>query len=66
VDDDHRVLLPRLARLPVASTAPEVDDLLAVVIDTAGATQLTASIKVLGKGLVHLLKATTDVSLYRV
>ena len=31
VDDDHRVLLPRLARLLVANAAPEVDDLLAAV-----------------------------------
>ena len=35
VDDDHRVLLPRLARLLVADAAPEVDDLLAVVIGSS-------------------------------
>ena len=66
VDDDHRVLLPRFARLLVADAAPEVDDLLAVAIGTAGATQLTASGEVLGKRLAHRFKATTDVSLYRV
>ena len=65
VDDDHRVLLPRLARLLVANAAPEIDDLLAVVIGTAGATQLAASLEVLGKRLAHRLEAATDVSLYR-
>ncbi len=66
VDEHHGVPLPRLACPLVANTAPEVDDLLAVVIGTAGATQLTASSKVLGKRLAHRLKAATDVSLYRV
>ena len=66
VHDDHRVPLPRLARQLVADTAPEIDDLLAVLIDRAGATQLTASSKVLSERLAHRLEAATDVSLYRV
>jgi hypothetical protein len=66
VHDDHRVPLPRLARLLVADTAPEIDDLLAVSIDRAGATQLTASSKVFSERLAHRLEAATDVSLYRV
>ena len=66
VDDDHRVLLPRFARLLVADTAPDVNDLLAANIGTAGATQLPALSKVFGKRLAHHFEATTDVSLYRV
>ena len=65
VNDDHRVPFPRVARLLVSDAAPEVDDLLAVLIGTAGAAQLTASSKVLGKRRTHRFKATTDVSLYR-
>ncbi len=64
VDEHHRVPLPRLARLLVPGTAPEVDDLLAVVIDTAGATNFTPSGKVLSERLAHCLEAATDVSLY--
>ena len=59
VDDHHRVLLPRLARLLVSDTAPEVDDLLAAVIGAAGAAQLAASSEVLGKRLAHGLEATS-------
>ena len=62
VDDHHGVLLPRLAGLLVANAAPEVDDLLAAVIDTAGAAQLSAPGEVLGERLAHRLEATTDVS----
>ena len=65
VDDDHGVLLPRLARLLVADAAPEVDDLLAAVIGAAGAAQLAPPSEVLGKRLAHGLKAAADVSLYR-
>ena len=64
VDDDHRVPFPRFARLLVSNAAPEIDDLLAAEIDTAGATQLTASSKVLGERVAHRFKAATDVSLY--
>ena len=39
VHEHHRVPLPRLARLFVANPAPEVDDLLAVNVGTAGATE---------------------------
>ena len=45
VDDHHRVALPRLAGLPVADTAPEIHDLLAVVIGAAGAAQFSAAAK---------------------
>ena len=56
VDDHHRVLLPGLARLLVSDTAPDVDDLLAAVIGTAGAAQLAASSEVLDERLAHGLK----------
>jgi hypothetical protein len=65
VDEHHGASLPRVARLFVAGTAPEVNDLPAVVIGAAGAPQLTPSSKVRGKRLAHRLKAVTDVSLYR-
>ena len=47
VDDDHGVLLPRLAGLLVSDAAPEVNDLLAAMIGTAGAAQLPAASEVL-------------------
>ena len=43
VDEHHGVPLPRLARLLVPDTAPQVDDLLAVVIGAAGAAQFVPS-----------------------
>jgi hypothetical protein len=52
--------------LLIPNTAPEVNDLLAAMIGTAGAAQLPAASEVVGKYLVHGLKAMTDVSLYRV
>ena len=61
VDDDHRVPFPRLARLLVADAAPEIDDLLAVVIDAARAAQLAASGEVLGERVAHRLEAAADV-----
>ena len=62
VDDHHRVPLPRLAGLLVSNAAPEVDDLLAALIGTAGAAQLPASSEVLGKRLAHGLEAGADES----
>ena len=62
VDEDHGVLLPRLARLLVADAAPEIDDLLAPVVRAAGAAQLAASREVLRKGVAHAFEAGTDVS----
>ena len=62
-DEHHRVPLPRFARLFVANAAPQVDDLLAAVVGTAGAAQLPASSEVVGKRLAHGLKARTDVPL---
>ena len=64
VHEDHRVPLPRLTRLLVANTAPEVDDLLAVNVGAAGAAEFVPSIEVVGKRSGHRLEATTDVSLY--
>ena len=66
VDDHHGVLLPRLARPPVANTTPQVDDLLASVVHAAGAAEFVASSEVVVKGLAHGLKPRTDVSLYGV
>ena len=62
VDDDHRVPLPGLARHLVANPAPEIDDLLAAVIDAAGATQLVAAREVLLERVAHGLEAGTDVT----
>ena len=66
VDEHHGVLLPGLARLLVSDTAPEIDNPLAATIGTAGAAQFPTVSKVVGKGLAHGVKATTDVSLYGV
>ena len=65
VHEHHRVTLPRLASFFVTNPAPEVDDLLAVNVGTAGTTELVPVDEVLGKYLADRLKATTDVSLYR-
>jgi hypothetical protein len=64
VDDYHGVLFPGLARLLISNTAPEINHLLTVLIDAAGAAQLSAPSEVLDEGLAHGLKATTDMSLY--
>jgi hypothetical protein len=66
MDDDHRVLLPRCSCVLVADPTPEIDHLLAPNVGAAGATQLTAPGKVLGKRFAHPFKATTGVSLDRV
>ena len=65
-DEHHRVPLPRVARPFVANAAPQIDDLFAAVVGTAGAAQLFASSEVLGKRVAHGLKAANDVSLYDV
>ena len=65
VDEDHGVPLPRLASPLVPEAAPEVDDLLAAAIGAAGAAQLPASGKILGKRFVHGLEAAADVSFDR-
>jgi hypothetical protein len=57
VDDDHGVLLPRLARLLVSDTAPQVDDLLAAMKNAAGSPQLATPNKVLGERLAHSFEA---------
>ena len=64
VDDHHRVLLPWVPGLPVAQTAPEVDDLLATPIGTAGAAEFTAYREIVGKRVAHDLETRTDLSLY--
>ena len=61
VDDHHGVLFPRLAGPLVADAAPEIDDLLAAVIGTAGAAQLPAPGEVLGERVAHRLEARADV-----
>src|SRR5262245_46889190 len=62
-DEHHRVLFPWLARPLVADAAPEIDNLLAPVIGTAGATQLPASSEVGGKRFAHGLEAAADLPL---
>ena len=54
------------ARLLVPDTTPEVDDLRAPMIGTAGAAEFPTSSEVVGKRLAYGLEATTDVSLYTV
>src|SRR5215204_1771696 len=65
MDDHHGVSFPWLARSPVANTTPQVDDLLASVVHTAGAAEFVAPSEVVLKGLAHGLKPGTDVSLYQ-
>jgi hypothetical protein len=65
VDDHHRVLLPRLARLLVPDSTPEVDDLFAILLGTAGAPLFSTSRESGGKGFANDLKPLSDVSLYK-
>jgi hypothetical protein len=59
------VFLPRLAGRPVAHTAPEVDDLLATMIDAAGAAQLVSRGEILDERIPHRFKAGAYVSTYK-
>ena len=52
-----------LPALLVADAAPDIDDLLAVVIDRAGAAELVAPGKVVRECVPHRLEAGADVSL---
>src|SRR5579864_2394061 len=63
VDDDHGVLLPRLARLLVSDTAPQVDDVLASVKGAARSADLASPNEVLSEHLAHGLEAEADVPL---
>jgi hypothetical protein len=63
VEDHHGVPLPRFAGALVANASPEIDDLLAAVIDAAGAAQLAASREVLDERLVDPLEAPADLAL---
>ena len=63
VDQDHRVLFPRLAGRLVPHTAPQVDDLLAAVVHAASAAQLVAPREILDERIAHGIKAATDMSL---
>jgi hypothetical protein len=53
VDHHHGVLFPRLASLPVSNTTPEVDNLLAMLKNAAGAAQLASPGKILSKRIAH-------------
>jgi len=64
VDDRHGALLPRLSGLSASNTAPEVDDLLAAMIGTAGAAELVPVREVVGEGLADGFEPATDASLY--
>jgi len=57
VDQDHGVLLPRLAGRLVAHAAPQVNDLLAPVIHATGAAQFVAQGEILGECIAHGLEA---------
>ena len=47
---------------PVSHTAPEIDDLLAALVHTAGAAQLMAPSEVLGERVAHALESRAHVS----
>lgn len=57
MEDHHRILLPRLARLPAPDATPEVDHLLAVVVRGTSAAQLSPSSEVLCKGIADGLES---------
>ena len=63
VDEDHGVLLPRLARLLVSNTAPQVDDLLATVKGAASSAQLATPKKVISERFANGFEAWADVPL---
>ena len=62
-DEDHRVLVPGRAGRPVADAAPQVDDLLPVLVDGARAADLPAPAEVLGERVPYGLPARSDRSL---
>jgi hypothetical protein len=64
VDHDHRVVLPRFASLAVPDAAPDIDDLLAVDVGTAGAAQLSSSNEILRERVADAFEASSDVSVY--
>src|SRR5215212_8851901 len=66
MDDHHRVLLPRLSRLPVSDAAPEIDYQLATVIATARAAQLVASREIVDERFAHRLEATSDLAVHTI
>jgi hypothetical protein len=57
------VSFPRLARLLVSDTAPQVDDVLASVKGAARSTDFASANKVLSEHLAHGLEAWADVPL---
>jgi hypothetical protein len=56
VDHDHGVRAPRLAARPVAHTAPQVNDLLPILVDAARAAEFTPTGEVLDERLPHGLE----------
>ena len=62
VDQHHRLPFPGLPGPLVADAAPQIDHLLAAVIDTTCATELTPLCEVFSKRLPDRLEATTDVT----
>jgi hypothetical protein len=63
VDDRHRVFLPRLGADSISHTAPQVDDLLAVMVDAASTTYLTATRKIFDEGLANRLECAAYVTM---
>jgi thiol-disulfide isomerase/thioredoxin len=63
VHHHHGVLLPGLTGVLVSNAAPQVNDLLATLIGTAGAAQFTPPNEVLYESLAYCLEATADVPL---
>src|SRR6185437_12544669 len=49
IHDDDRVFLPRLGASEVLMAAPEIDNLLSVLVDTDGGADLAPSAEIIGK-----------------
>jgi len=56
MNDSHRILAPRLTADAVSHTAPQIDDLLAVLVDAAGTTKLAALRKIFDEGRSNALE----------
>ena len=63
VHDDHGILFPWLTSCLVAYSSPQVDYLVAVLINATRRTQLSSDGKVFGEGLADGLPSLADVAL---
>src|SRR6187200_325754 len=56
VDDGHRVFLPRFTADAISHTAPQVNDLLTVLVDATSTTDLAAMRKIFDKRFSNALE----------